>query len=380
MKFLHQLILPWCVTSIYGQNIKLSKYSSVNSQFGFILNKDNTARDYAKTLTMPQDKIHAILEGIISLTSERESNGLELALAQTLFKLAAPETMQLYHADKIETANRSNRLNDKIEQADKIPDGLLFALKECLMSGNTIFAKRDEKDIILFPLISSKNRTIGVIKVEAEKESYDHLLTIMILKIYNNFVSLMNENERDTLTGMLNRKTFDQKISGIISNSKNIHAKSNVSNQDSAYLAIFDIDHFKRVNDTYGHLIGDEVLLLFSQVMMSTFRDNDLLFRFGGEEFVGLFHCPSDEAMALVLNRFRKNIENYNFPQVGKVNVSCGFTKIDEFDLSTKLIDRADTALYHAKNNGRNQVCQHEELISKGLLVHNENTGEVELF
>jgi diguanylate cyclase (GGDEF)-like protein len=329
---------------------------------------------------MPQSKIHAILENIITLTSERDSSGLEIALAQTLLKLAAPETMTLYHASKIDNLSHVSRSDDLDDHREKIPEGLLFALKECLMSGNTIYAKRNDKDIILFPLIGSKSRAIGVIKVEAEKDSYDHLLTIMILKIYNNFVGLMNENERDTLTGLLNRKTFDQKINGIISNLQDTPNRRLEDDENIAYLAIFDIDHFKRVNDTYGHLIGDEVLLLFSQLMVSTFRDNDLLFRFGGEEFVGLFHCPSDEAITLVLNRFRKIIENYNFPQVGKVTVSCGFTKIDAFELSTKLIGQADTALYHAKNNGRNQVCQHEELINSGILEHSDNTGEIELF
>lgn len=329
---------------------------------------------------MLENKIHEVLENIITLTSERDSNALELALAQTLFKLAAPDSMTLYHVSTIDNINHSSHLTDKDAQKEKIPEGLLFALKECLMSGNTIYAKRDEKDIILFPLVGSKNQTIAVIKVEAAQDSYDHLLTIMILKIYHNFVALMNENERDTLTGLLNRKTFDLKISSIISSLQSNPSRRSDDNHDPAYLAIFDIDHFKRVNDTYGHLIGDEVLLLFSQIMGKTFRDKDLLFRFGGEEFVGVFHCPSDKTMTTVLDRFRKNIEVYSFPQVGKVTVSAGFTKIDAFDISSKLIDRADVSLYHAKNNGRNQVCQYEELIASGLLEHSDNTGEIELF
>lgn len=329
---------------------------------------------------MPIDKTHEILENIILLTSERDSNALELALAQTLLKLAAPDSMKLYHANTIKSIDHANRNNDKNRQLEKIPEGLLFALKACLHSGKTIYAKRDEKDIILFALLGSNDKTIAVIKVEAAQGSYDHMLTVMILKIYHNFVALMNENERDTLTGLLNRKTFDHKISGIISSLDNNLGKRNDDTPDFAYLAIFDIDHFKRVNDTYGHLMGDEVLLLFSQIMTRTFRDKDLLFRFGGEEFVGVFHCPSDETMTEVLNRFRKNIEDYNFPQVGKVTVSCGFTRVDAFDLSSKIIDRADVSLYHAKNNGRNQVCQHEVLINSGVLEHTDNTGEIELF
>ena len=84
--------------------------------------------------------------------------------------------------------------------------------------------------------------------------------------------------------------------------------------------------------------------------------------------------------MCAVLNRFRENIEKYTFPQVGKVTVSAGFTKIDAYDTSSNIIGRADAALYHAKKNGRNQVCQHEHLISTGELEHTENSGEIELF
>jgi diguanylate cyclase (GGDEF)-like protein len=179
---------------------------------------------------------------------------------------------------------------------------------------------------------------------------------------------------------LLNRKTFDLKINGIISSLQGNQNRRSGDSSVPSYLAIFDIDHFKRVNDTFGHLMGDEVLLLFSRIMEKSFRDKDLLFRFGGEEFVGVFQCPSDEIMTTVLNRFRENVEKHSFPQVGEVTVSCGYTRIETFDLSSSLIDRADLSLYHAKNNGRNQVCQHEQLIAAGALEHSDNTGEIELF
>jgi len=329
---------------------------------------------------MLQNKIKHVLENIISLTSERDSNALELALAQTLFKLAAPESMTMYRASSIDGIKYVSTLIGKNKQSEEIPADILDALKNCLETGKTTITQQKEKELTLFPLMSAKNEPIAVIMIEEAQGSHDHELTIMILKIYHNFVALMNENERDTLTGLLNRKTFDLKINGIISSLQNHLNRRSDDNNDPCYLAIFDIDHFKRVNDTYGHLMGDEVLLLFSRIMGKTFRDKDLLFRFGGEEFVGVFQCPSDEVMTMVLNRFRKNVESYSFPQVGQVTVSCGFTKIEASDLSSIIIDRADVALYHAKNNGRNQVCQHEQLIASGILELSDNTGEIELF
>ena len=328
---------------------------------------------------MKQNNLKSVLENIISLTSERDSNAIELALAQTLFKLAAPESMTMYRASTIDNIKYANTLIGKQQENENIPADILDALKECLESCKTTYTQRQEKELTLFPLLNAKKQPIAVILIEALPDSHDHALTLMILKIYHNFVALMNENERDTLTGLLNRKTFDLKINTIISGLQDsLHRRQGEHTQ--SYLAIFDIDHFKNVNDTYGHLMGDEVLLLFSRILEKTFRDQDLLFRFGGEEFVGVFQCPSDEVMHTVLNRFRENIEKFNFPQVGKVTVSSGYTKIDAYDLSSSIIDRADTSLYHAKNNGRNQVCQHEQLVSTGMLEHSDNTGEIELF
>ncbi len=329
---------------------------------------------------MSNTKIKRILENIISLTSERDSNGLDLALAQTLFKLAADESMSMYRASSIDSIKYASTVIGKHHQGEEIPEGILDALKKCLSNGEIIYTQHQGKKLTLFPLLGAKNQPIAVITIEAAQDSHVHELIIMILKIYHNFLALMNENERDTLTGLLNRKTFDLKINGIISSLQSSSKRRSGDSDDPYFLAIFDIDHFKRVNDTFGHLIGDEVLLLFAQMLGKSFRAKDLLFRFGGEEFIGVFQCPSDQVMDTVLNRFRKNIESFNFPQIGQVTVSCGFTKIDAFDLSSVLIDRADVALYHAKNNGRNQVCQHEQLISSGVLEHSDNTGDIELF
>lgn len=328
---------------------------------------------------MLESNLKCVLENLISLTSERDTNAIELALAQTLFKLASPTSMTMYRASSIDHIKYATTLIGKQQTNEQIPSDILDVLKACLESAQTVQVQKADKFLTLFPLMNAKNQAIAVILIEGVEESPDHTLTLLILKIYHNFVALMNENERDTLTGLLNRKTFDLKINNIISELQfSLHRRKDEGT--NSYLAIFDIDHFKNVNDTYGHLMGDEVLLLFSRILESTFREQDLLFRFGGEEFVGVFKCDSDEIMFSMLNRFRENIEKYVFPQVGRVTVSAGFTKIAPHDISSSIIDRADTSLYHAKKNGRNQVCHHEHLISSGTLVENKNTGEIELF
>lgn len=329
---------------------------------------------------MPKIRLEAVLDNIITLTSKTDSSALELTLAQTLFTLAGIDNMLMHSADSI-TRAQSALSNSELLSVESvhIPESLVDSLVQCLESAEITTSVHQKKPITLFPLMRAKAQPLAIIVVEEGEEKHDHELILQILKIYHNFLALMNENERDTLTGLLNRKTFDQKINTIITDLQN---KDQETGSEPAYLAIFDIDHFKRVNDSHGHLIGDEVLLLFSRLMNKNFRNQDFLFRFGGEEFVGVFECSSDEMMSSILNSFRQIIANYNFPQIGKLTVSGGFTKVAENDLSSKVIDRADVALYHAKNNGRNQIYQHEQLVINGMVTEGKNnhSGEIELF
>jgi len=146
------------------------------------------------------------------------------------------------------------------------------------------------------------------------------------------------------------------------------------------WLAVMDIDYFKRVNDKFGHLYGDEVLLLLSRNMQRIFRQHDKLFRFGGEEFVVVLDRTSLENAKNVLERFRLAIEQYDFPQVGQVTISIGFVRLDKAEVPSSIVGRADQALYHAKQHGRNQVVFYEDLISEGDLKEEHYSDDLELF
>jgi diguanylate cyclase (GGDEF)-like protein len=144
---------------------------------------------------------------------------------------------------------------------------------------------------------------------------------------------------------------------------------------------MLDIDHFKRVNDNFGHLIGDEVLLLLARLMRSTFRFHDQLYRFGGEEFVVLMHCSQNGQAQAAFERLRNNTEQHIFPQVGHITISVGFTEIRRGDTPSGAFERADKAVYYAKEHGRNQVCNYESLIAEGkLAAESANIGDIELF
>jgi diguanylate cyclase (GGDEF)-like protein len=196
-----------------------------------------------------------------------------------------------------------------------------------------------------------------------------------ILQTYINLVGLLDYGEKDALTELLNRKTFDgaffkaaalQPVDTSVSDGQERRV---TAPGGGVWLAILDIDHFKRVNDTYGHLIGDEVLLLLARLMRTNFRFHDQLYRFGGEEFVVLMRCDAVEQAHAALERLRERVEAYAFPQVGSITVSIGFSALLPNDTPSGAFGRADKAVYHAKEHGRNQVCSYQALVASGALV-----------
>jgi diguanylate cyclase (GGDEF)-like protein len=140
----------------------------------------------------------------------------------------------------------------------------------------------------------------------------------------------------------------------------------------SAHVALIDLDRFKKINDAYGHLYGDEVLLLFGGLMKQSFRSTDLLVRYGGEEFVVVLSDTTMENCEIVLERFRAKVEGHWFPNVGHVTISAGATRIGNQALPSTVIDQADQALYYAKHTGRNRVCHYEALVRDGLMEAQE--------
>ena len=212
-------------------------------------------------------------------------------------------------------------------------------------------------------------------------------------RVYHNMHALLDYSERDSLTNLLNRKSFDDTFfkalgerpldanvdsadRGLAVRQERRHAPP----AESYWLGMLDIDHFKRVNDSFGHLIGDEVLLLVARLLRHCFRFHDRLYRFGGEEFVVLMRCPDASCALSVFERFRKSMESFAFPQVGRITISIGVSRLMTADTPTVALDRADQAVYAAKSSGRNRVVDHAELVRQGHASTAIKTGDIELF
>ncbi|WEF32311.1 GGDEF domain-containing protein [Pseudoduganella chitinolytica] len=211
-----------------------------------------------------------------------------------------------------------------------------------------------------------------------------------IVSVYRNFQNLLDYSERDSLTGLLNRKTFDDQLAKMLQASSAEQDSLSLPpgeperrqhcDEEQQWLAVVDVDHFKHVNDKFGHLYGDEVLILIANLLQSSFRAQDRVFRFGGEEFVVLLRSTTLDNAKKIIDRFRMNVEQHDFPQVGKVTVSVGFVKISAFEAPVIILGRADQALYYAKSHGRNLACHYDELVEGGLLQRVESNDTAEFF
>lgn len=237
------------------------------------------------------------------------------------------------------------------------------------------------------PLLTSQG-TWGLLDLGAAHALTTHTLDLVegILLTYNNLLGLLDYGEKDALTELLNRKTFDGAFFKATAEQHGdelpeVGERRHADPDAGVWLAVLDIDHFKRVNDTYGHLIGDEVLLLLARLMRSSFRFHDQLYRFGGEEFVVLMRCDSVGHAQTALERLRERVQAYVFPQVGTITVSIGFSVLLPHDTPSGAFGRADKAVYHAKEHGRNQVCSYQALVASGELVDQVAEGmDVDLF
>lgn len=161
---------------------------------------------------------------------------------------------------------------------------------------------------------------------------------------------LEKQNHRDSLTKARNRKDYDEKIEEYLS------LYHRYKNKFS--LIMLDIDDFKKINDVYGHKIGDKVLIDLVKIIKSHIRKNDYVFRIGGEEFILLLPQTTLESSIIVAEQLRENIEKeLTCVNNEKVTVSFGISEVDEHDNEESLFTRVDTLLYDAKKHGKNRVC-----------------------
>ncbi|MBP1473095.1 GGDEF domain-containing protein [Frateuria sp. MAH-13] len=334
-----------------------------------------------------------LLASVAAFTHHRDTDALDHSLALSLAELAPARAVVL-----CKRAADGRRLESLVRCAADAQglfclhtgapiadDPALEPVWRC-MDQQQSFAETLADEHRLYVPILHEGRALGALQLESDTPlDGAHALAEGFARIYANYITLLNESERDKLTGLYNRRTFERHLQRLFDHPEPARApherRAGHAGPDNVWLAIFDIDHFKRINDTYGHIYGDEVILLLAQQMRASFRQADVLFRFGGEEFVVLL-AGHDEAEARgALERFRQRVASYLFPQVGHVTVSVGYALAAMGDYPETVIDRADKALYFAKEHGRNRTHGYEELVRRGALAAEPvSTGSIDLF
>lgn len=195
------------------------------------------------------------------------------------------------------------------------------------------------------PAITEKFSEIQAHMSDEIKKANDAILTLT-----RQIKTLEAKTNLDPLTKVLNRRAL----------MSNLKAICNMPIADNLlHVLILDIDDFKQINDRYGHIAGDKILIFIANILRKTLREGDKIFRYGGEEFVIILNRIDDSQCFSISTRLLELVRNNQLIYQGQslnVTVSIGATKIKTGDTPDSLIDRADKALYQAKKSGKNQL------------------------
>ena len=344
----------------------------------------------------------SLLKHMVDLTGHRDHMMLDISVLSAVQELAGASYTRMLGItmtrDNIFVRPRATSVMGSVPQIEEIqeadhlgePIANYPALAECIAQHKTIaelIGPNGEVTIWLPIWLNDKANVCLEITNPTPYNGQSIQVIEGIVSVYRNFQNLLDYSERDSLTGLLNRKTFDDQLAKMLAANPESddpvspdHERRGPTDRKEQWLAVIDIDHFKRVNDQFGHIYGDEVLILIANLMLSSFRAQDRVFRFGGEEFVVLLRATTLENAKKIVERFRANVESYEFPQVGKITVSLGFAHIRSFESPVVILGHADQALYYAKTHGRNQVCHYDELVENGSLQAELRKDDVEFF
>ena len=292
------------------------------------------------------------------------------------------------HADKIEvdvfelSDRRWHRLTPSGALDPSVPEEVLSTLAQrfgAMDTGSSFFDSEIEGWFCSYKPLSSKHFVLLVKSGDPDNLIEEEYLQFLF-HFYCHQLQMLQGTYRDALTGLYNRRAFSEKLGQLLEPGDNYtrRAKSVIP----TVFVMLDIDNFKSINDSQGHLLGDEVLLLLSRLMNDSFRENDLLFRYGGEEFAMVLMDITPEQAQQSLDRFRAKVAEFDFPNTDQVTVSIGFTRFDNRLSLEELIGQADSALYYCKNTTRNAVHSYQDLLARDLVKSSRSTRvpSVEIF
>lgn len=345
--------------------------------------------------------VYFMMQQIATLTEENDREQVEVLLARLLQALLNPHHLciwrQVYHMGEhklapmvmIQAHGWTQQRLEELEGPQLVLAGQFADWYGLAVDERQTVKRADGNggERRLLPL-GGKHGLSGLIELHLPQNLQVEQLALLqqAIRLVANHMDLLDDAQHDTLTGLCNRKTFDRFFTRLLQwhanpdRGEHGYHRRQLRPDSTSWLGIIDIDHFKRINDNFGHLYGDEVLLLTARRLRQAFRFCDRLYRFGGEEFVVVL-TPTDTVSAQeVFERFRCDMQDALFPQVGKVTVSIGYTRVRADQTASSVLGEADEALYYAKGNGRNQLWNYEKLIAEGKIIPKETVTQIDLY
>ena len=324
-----------------------------------------------------------ILKHMEDITRQRDTNLLDSSITNALIQLMDPTFVRLLQLYNRETglAAVTTAWSDgvHVQSLDDIPTehdfeavGDLPGLQKCLdMAGASSEFELETRTYHHWFPVYLRGSPYASVEIVSKRPLTAAKRGVVegIMGVYLNFLSLLEDSQRDGLTGLANRKAFDRSLRRLLTTVSAQDTTHNERRQTAGrenWLAIIDVDHFKTINDNHGHLMGDKVLIELADIMRRSFRVQDRIFRFGGDEFVILIRKTDARYVVTSLERFRTNVASHAFDiGIGGVTVSLGYARISPNDTPTTIIGHADSAHYYAKKHGRNRGCSYEQLLAE---------------
>jgi len=282
---------------------------------------------------------------------EDQTELTDLVLSELHYHYLSPKKQE----EEIEKA--SNHVVDTIEDVQKIVNDTQSTSHEYrsrLIKISSQIEGKDNLEVLRQEVHLVLKSTDLMIKQNEMLEKQLHQSAALMEELQKNLEQVKKEAMTDSLTNVSNRKAFDLEI-------ERLHKESKIENRIFSLIMI-DIDHFKKFNDDYGHLVGDQVLTLVAKTLLQSLKGKDIVARFGGEEFAILLPDTTYNVAHIVANSVReaiakKEIINRTSGQnMGRVTISAGIAELRQNDDIIQIIERADRALYEAKKSGRNCV------------------------
>jgi len=355
-----------------------------------------------------------LTEHIIKLTDHRDRELLDLTLAKALIDLLRMDRVVVARVVSeegvrrwLDVASLDVRGGGKVVDPLRVDFQMLPKVADerdrlrCLEEGGLVeyaWAGEDGPRISYLPLFAgSADEDEGVVEIHSGSPlSEGHLQVVEdLIHVFRNMYKLLAYSDRDALTGLLNRKALDDTFYSAVLEEMDHGLEGETAVLESQVLPVSErrhrvppnywlgtvtVDSFGVIADKSGHLIAEEVLLLVARILNNTFRTYDRIYRLGGEEFAVLMHCPEEALVLAAFERFRANMEKFNFPQVGRVTACAGFTRVTAEDSPNTTLERCERAVDYAQRSGRNQVHSHDDLVRRGLFGETAKVGAVDLF